>query len=129
MALRTLVIAAALAGLCAPALAAQADDTARDVAGNWKLANGSCDNAYFKATERTQTVRGEQAMVGTATLNGMTVSGHMILQGARIGQLVNTMTDRVIFIFEPVEGKLHLTPLGPPVLEMPWADAVLEKCP
>jgi hypothetical protein len=58
----------------------------------------------------------------------MTVSGHMILQGAREGQLVNTMNDKVIFIFEPLpDKKLHLIPLGPPVLE--WKDVTLEQCP
>ena len=41
---------------------------------------------------------------------------------------INTMTDRVIFIFEPKEGnKLTLTPMGPPVLS--WKEVTLDLCP
>ena len=122
------VTVALLAGLSAPALAAEADEVAAAVTGSWKTPNGSCDNAYFKSGERTRSVRGEQAMVAIITNSGTTVSGHMILQGAREGQLVNTMNDQMIFLFEPTaDKKLHFIPLGPPVLD--WQEVVLEKCP
>src|SRR6266478_160371 len=107
----------------------EADKVAKAVTGSWKNpAGGACETAFFKAGERTKTVRGEQAMAGTVSDAGMVVPGQLILQGAREGQFVNTMNDKVIFIFEPKEGnKLTLTPMGPPVLA--WKEVTLELCP
>ena len=108
---------------------AEADRVAGQVAGTWKNpAGGACETAYFKVGERTKTARGEDAMVGTVSDAGMVVPGQLIVRGARIGQFINTMTDKVIFIFEPKEGnKLTLTPMGPPVLS--WKEVTLELCP
>jgi hypothetical protein len=108
---------------------AEADKVAGQVAGAWKNpAGGACDKAFFKTGERTKTVRGENAMAGVVSDAGMVVTGQLILQGARDGQIVNTIDDKVIFIFEPKEGnKLTLTPMGPPVLS--WKEVTLELCP
>jgi hypothetical protein len=107
----------------------EADKVAMQVAGAWKNpAGGACETAFFKAGERTKTVRGELAMAGTVSDAGMVVPGQLILAGAREGQFVNTMDDKVIFIFEPKEGnKLTLTPMGPPVLS--WKEVTLDLCP
>ena len=107
----------------------EADMIAKAVAGSWKNpAGGACEAAFFKAGERTKTVRGELAMAGTVSDAGMVVPGQLILAGAREGQFVNTMDDKVIFIFEPKEGnRLTLTPMGPPVLA--WKEVTLELCP
>ena len=125
---------AMLVGLSASTAYAQnnvgeADNVAKAVAGSWKNpAGGACETAFFKAGERTKTVRGELAMAGTVSDAGMVVPGQLILAGAREGQFVNTMNDKVIFIFEPKEGnKLTLTPMGPPVLA--WKEVTLELCP
>jgi hypothetical protein len=107
----------------------EADNVAKMVAGAWKNpAGGACETAYFKAGERTKTVRGELAMAGTVSDAGAVVPGQLILSGAREGQFINTTTDKVVFIFEPKEGnKLTLTPMGPPVLA--WKEVTLELCP
>ncbi len=107
----------------------EADMIAKAVAGSWKNpTGGACETAFFKAGERTKTVRGELAMAGTVSDAGMVVPGQLILAGAREGQFVNTMNDKVVFIFEPKEGnRLTLTPMGPPVLA--WKEVTLELCP
>ena len=128
-----IALTALLVGLSASTASAQnaaeADIVAKQVAGTWKNpAGGACETAYFKVGERTKTARGEDAMVGTVSDAGMVVPGQLIVRGARIGQFINTMTDKVIFIFEPKEGnKLTLTPMGPPVLS--WKEVTLELCP
>jgi hypothetical protein len=122
-------VAALLLGVSAPALAAEADTIAAQVVGSWRNpAGGTCDQAWFKATERVRTVRNEQAMTATATNTGQVVTGQIILQGARAGQVVNTMNDKAIFLLEPVEGnKLHVIPIGDPALS--WTEVTLELCP
>ena len=107
----------------------EADNVAKQVAGSWKNpAGGACETAFFKAGERTKTVRGEQDLAGTVSDAGAVVPGQLILPGAREGQFINTTTDKVIFIFEPKEGnKLTLTPMGPPVLA--WKEVTLDLCP
>ena len=128
-----IALTALLVGLSASAASAQngaeADRVAGQVAGAWKnAAGGACDKAFFKTGERTKTVRGENAMAGVVSDAGMVVTGQLILQGAREGQIVNTIDDKVIFIFEPKEGnKLTLTPMGPPVLS--WKEVTLDLCP
>jgi len=98
------------------------------VKGAWKTAAGSCDAPYFKAVEDNKTVRGEAGLKITVVNSGMTVNGTFILAGAREGQIVNPMTDKMIFLLEPQDdGKLHIIPLGDPVTG--WPEAVLELCP
>jgi hypothetical protein len=97
-------------------------------AGTWKVAGGSCDAPYLKAPRtQTKTVRGEDSIEATVTNQGMTVSGQMIIQGPRVGQLINPMTDKVILIFDPLDGgKMNISALGPPALG--WPDVQLELC-
>jgi hypothetical protein len=126
---RKIVLAALLANLAAPALAAEADNIAAAVTGTWRNpAGGTCEAAYFKTTARTNTVRGEQAMAATVVNSGTTVNALLILQGAREGQIVNPMTDKAIFLLEPQEGnKLHVIPIGEPALS--WPEVTLDLCP
>lgn len=126
---RKIVLGAVLAALSAPAIAAEADVIAGLVAGNWRNpTGGTCEAAYFKAAERTKTVRGEQAMAAIVTNAGTVVNGQIILQGAREGQVVNPMTDKAIFLLEPQEGnKLHVIPVGEPALS--WPEVTLDLCP
>src|SRR2546423_4303182 len=73
---------------------------ASSISGTWRAPNGTCEAAYFKAGERTKTVRGEAALAGTVVNNGMTIPGHLILSGAREGQFVDLKTDKAIFLFQ-----------------------------
>jgi hypothetical protein len=130
--IRTRTVIAAPENEAAPiGAAANAAEQAKIVAGvtgTWRVAGGSCEAAYFKSGEITKTVRGEQAMNGTVVNQGVTITGQLILTGAREGQLVDTKTDKVIFIFEPQpDNKLSFSALGPPALG--WPDAALELCP
>ncbi len=96
--------------------------------GSWKSPTGSCNPAYFKGTDPTKTVRGENALAATVVDKGMTVQGIVILQGAREGQMVNAMTDQAIFLIDLLpEKKLQLIPIGAPVLM--WQEMTLEACP
>jgi len=111
--------------------ASRAIETARMeklVAGNWKNAGGTCDAAYLKAAERAKTKRGEEAMNGTVTNAGMVIKGQLIIQGPRVGQLIDPMTDKVIFIFDPHDGsQMTMSALGPPATG--WPDVTLDLCP
>src|SRR5262245_24665428 len=64
-----------------PAQVAQrSTELAALVTGTWRLSTGgSCQQAYFKSAERTKTKRNEEALAGTVTSQGMTVSGQLIL--------------------------------------------------
>jgi hypothetical protein len=130
---RTLALTALLAGLSAPALAQQNNaEIAKNQAaikGAWKAPEGgSCDMAYFKTADDNKTVRGEAGMKVTVMNMGMTINGTLVLAGAREGQVVNPMTDKMIFLLEPRDdGKLHIIPLGEPVLG--WPEVVLDLCP
>jgi len=97
--------------------------------GTWRdPKGGSCEASYFKSGERTQTVRKEQALAGTVTNMGMTVSGQLILSGAREGQFVDPKTDKAIFLFENKPGdKLNFFAVGAPALG--WPEVTLELCP
>jgi hypothetical protein len=99
------------------------------VTGTWRTSNGgSCDAAYFKSAERTKTTRGEEAMTGTVTNAGMTVTGQLIIAGPREGQLINPATDRAIFLFDTLPGdKMSFTAIGEPALG--WPDVMLDRCP
>jgi hypothetical protein len=43
----------------------------------WKAPAGSCEAAYFKSAERVKTKRGEEAMAGTVTIAGLTITGQL----------------------------------------------------
>ena len=110
--------------------AARIADTAamlKRVAGNWKAPGGSCESAYLKATVRAKTVRGEEALDGTVTAMGMAVKGLLIVNGPRVGQIVDAKTDKVIFIFDPKDDKMDISALGPPAIG--WPDITLDICP
>src|SRR5262245_60438201 len=59
------------------------------ISGKWKAPNGSCAPAYYSGGEQGKSKRGENAFSGTVTDKGTSVSGQIILQGARQGQMVN----------------------------------------
>jgi hypothetical protein len=99
----------------------------KQVVGNWKAPGGSCDNAFLKAQTRAKTVRGEEALNGTVTNSGMVIEGLLIINGPRVGQIVNAKTDKVIFIFDPKGDKMDISALGPPALG--WPDVTLDFCP
>ena len=98
------------------------------LAGSWKAPNGTCQAAYFKAGEEGKSKRGEDALAATVTDKGTTVTGQIILRGARQGQLVNPGTDRAVFLIDILAGpKVRFIPIGQPVLAWPEIDT--EKCP
>jgi hypothetical protein len=104
------------------------DKIAALAAGTWRTPGGSCTLAYFKSGPRTRTKRDEDALSGTVTNSGLTVSGQLVLVGSRLGQFVDPMTDKVIMIFDPQDGtKLNMSAMGPPVLG--WPDVSLDLCP
>jgi hypothetical protein len=96
------------------------------VVGNWKSPTGSCDAAYLKAGARTKTIRGEEALNGSVTNAGMTINGLIIINGPRVGQIVDAKSDKVIFIFDPKDDKMDVSALGPPALG--WPDITLDRC-
>lgn len=101
----------------------------KQVAGTWKTARGSCEAAYFKASARAKTKRGEEAFAGTVVNNGVTIQGLAIIAGPREGQFIDAASDKIIMIFEPQDGgnKLGFSALGPPATG--WPDVTLELCP
>ncbi len=110
---------------------AQSQEIARVVAavsGTWRNPNGgTCQAAYFKSGSRGKAPRGEEAIAGTVTNSGTTISGQLIVVGAREGQFVDA-NDRPIFLFENKPGdKLTFTPIGGPALS--WPEITLELCP
>jgi hypothetical protein len=110
--------------------AAREIDTAamlKRVVGNWKSAADSCEKAYLKATTRAKTVRGEEALNGTVTNGGMVITGLLIVNGPRVGQIVDAKTDKMIFLFDPLGDKMNVSPLGPPAIG--WPDVTLDLCP
>jgi len=109
--------------------AAETSKVATAIVGTWRNPNGgSCEAAYFKSGERTKTVRGEEAMAGTVTNQGVTIPGQLILSGAREGQFVNPKDDKAIFLFEDKPGnKLNFFAIGAPAIG--WPEVTLELCP
>ena len=98
------------------------------ISGKWKAPNGTCAPAYYTGGEQGKSKRNENAFSGTVTDKGTTVTGQIILQGARQGQMVNPETDRAIFLIDILKGpKIKFIPIGEPVLSWPEIDA--EKCP
>jgi hypothetical protein len=98
------------------------------VTGTWRLSTGgSCQSAYFKSAERAKTKRNEEALAGTVTSQGMTVTGQLILAGAREGQFINPMTDKAVFLLDTLpNSQLGFTPIGEPVLG--WPEVKLDRC-
>lgn len=99
------------------------------VAGSWRNpAGGTCQASYFKSGERNRTKRNEEGMLGTVTNAGVTISGQLVMAGAREGQFVNPVTDRAIFLFESKPNdKLTFTAIGEPASG--WPEVTLELCP
>jgi hypothetical protein len=109
-------------------VADESNTVAAIVAGSWRNAGGRCDAAYFKSGARTRTSRGEEGLSGTITNAGVTISGQLVLNGARAGQFINPTTDRAIMLFDPQSGeKLGISAVGAPALG--WPDVTLERCP
>jgi len=129
----TIALAAVLAAVAGSAAFAQqnqaeADKTLKAASGNFKAAGGTCEAAFFKSGEANKTVRGEGGLKVTVTNKGKAVEGTLILAGAREGQIVNPMTDKMMFLLEPQDGdKLHVMAMGEPVLG--WPEVVLDLCP
>ena len=91
------------------------------------IRGGSCEAAYFKSGQRGKTKRDEEALNGTVTNSGTTITGQLIIVGAREGQFVDG-NDRPIFLFENKPGdKLTFTPIGGPAAS--WPEVTLELCP
>jgi hypothetical protein len=108
--------------------AAEATRVATAVSGSWRIpTGGSCEAAYFKSGMRGKTKRDEEAIGGTVTNSGTTISGQLVIVGAREGQFVDA-NDRPIFLFENKPGdKLTFTPIGGPAAS--WPEVTLELCP
>jgi hypothetical protein len=104
------------------------DEIGTNVAGVWRNPNGgTCQTAYFKSGERVKSPRGEEAMVGTVTNAGTTITGQLLIAGPRVGQFINPMNDRAIFLFDTLPGnKLSFTAIGDPATG--WPDVTLERC-
>jgi hypothetical protein len=108
--------------------AAEATRVATAVSGSWRNpTGGSCEAAYFKSGMRGKTKRDEEAIGGTVTNSGTTISGQLVIVGAREGQFVDS-NDRPIFLFEnKQDDKLTFTPIGGPAIS--WPEVTLELCP
>ena len=75
-----------------------------------------------------KTGRRENAHAGTLANAGMVVPGQLVVQGARVGQMVNPMTGKAIFLFDALPGNtLQFIAIGEPVLS--WQEVTLELCP
>jgi hypothetical protein len=97
------------------------------VSGTWRTPGGNCQTAYFKSGALGKSPRDEEALAGTVTNSGTTITGHLIVVGAREGQFVDG-NDRPVFLFENKPGdKLTFTPIGGPALS--WPEVTLELCP
>lgn len=98
------------------------------VTGTWRLsAGGSCQSAYFKSGERIKTSRNEEAVAGTVTSQGMTVTGQLIIAGPREGQFINPASDKAVFLMDTLpNNQLSFAPIGEPVLS--WPEVKLDRC-
>jgi hypothetical protein len=109
-------------------VAEESDKVAALMTGSWRNSGGACESAYFKSGARAKTTRGEQALTGTVTNSGVTISGQLIVNGSREGQFINPTTDQAIMLFDPQNGdKLGISAIGAPALG--WPDVTLELCP
>jgi hypothetical protein len=105
----------------------ESDKLAGLMSGAWRNSGGSCETAYFKSGARAKTSRGEQALTGTVTNAGTTVSGQLVLNGAREGQFINPMTDQAFMLFDLQNDKLRIAAIGAPAIG--WPDVALDLCP
>jgi hypothetical protein len=109
-------------------VADESNTIATMVAGRWRASNGRCEDAYFTSGARAKTKRGEEGLNGTIRNRGMTVSGQLVLNGARAGQFVDPITDQAIMLFDSQNGqRLNIAAIGGPALG--WPDVTLELCP
>jgi hypothetical protein len=109
-------------------VALRSTELAALVTGTWRLSTGgSCQTAYFRTTGRTKTSRNEEAMAGTVTSQGMTVTGQLIIAGPREGQFINPTTDKAVFLMDTLpNNQLSFAPIGEPVLS--WPEVKLDRC-
>ena len=108
-------------------VADESDRVAAMVMGAWRTSGGPCDAAYFMAGARTKTTRGENSLAGTVSNGDVTLSGQLVLNGARAGQFINPTTDRAILLVDPQRNTLSISAVGAPALG--WPDLMLELCP
>jgi hypothetical protein len=122
----TLILAAILAGISAPALALQA----QAVEGHWyNPAGGNCTTPLFKSGEMSMTSGGETAVKVTLTHNAQVVEGLLVIEGARRGQVVNPMTNQAMFLVDTPRGKVRVIPMMLTYRESFPAETPLELCP
>ena len=108
-------------------VAERSTELAALITGNWATSPAACTTAYFKSAERVKTRRNEEAMNGTVTNAGMTITGQLIIAGPREGQLINPATDRAIFLFDSLpNNKMSFAAIGEPALG--WPDVTLDRC-
>ena len=109
-------------------VAERSNELAALVTGTWRLSTGgSCQSAYFRSAERVKTSRNEEAVAGTVTSQGMTVTGQLIIAGPREGQFINPATDRAVFLMDTLpNNQLSFAPIGEPVLS--WPEVKLDRC-
>jgi hypothetical protein len=108
-------------------VAERSTELAALISGNWATSPTACTTAYFKSAERVKTRRNEEAMNGTVTNAGMTITGQLIIAGPREGQLINPATDRAIFLFDSLpNNKMSFAAIGEPALG--WPDVTLDRC-
>jgi len=117
-----------VAPIGAAANKAEQDKVVAAISGTWRMPNGTCEAAYFKSGERTETVRKEEALAGTVTNMGVTVPGQLILSGAREGQFVDPTTDKPFFLFQSKanNSKLNFFPIDGPARG--WPEVDLDRC-
>ena len=124
MGIRTIVVSIALlAGASTSALALQA----AQIEGSWRSPNGTCEQAYLRTGEATDSPRGETALRATVNNDGTMVEGTLVLEGQRRGQIILAETDSAAFLVDMPGGKARVIPMG---LEYrSWPELILEKCP
>jgi hypothetical protein len=98
------------------------------VKGNWKAPGGSCEQAYAKVGKQTKTKRGEDSMEISVSNMGQVINGQIIIQGPRIGQLINPESDMMLFLYDTKPGdKLIFSPLTGHVAG--WPEVTVDLCP
>src|SRR5262249_28157958 len=98
------------------------------VRGNWKAPGGSCEQAYAKVGKQPWTKRGEDSLEISFSSIGKTITGQSIIQGPRIGQIIEPESDMMMFLYDTKPGdKLVFTPLTGPVAG--WPEVIVDLCP
>jgi hypothetical protein len=108
-------------------IADEPEKVAALMAGSWRTASGTCQAAYFKSGTRTKNSRGEEAISGTITNGGTTISGLLIVEGSRAGQFLDPMSLQALMLFDPQGDKLSISSIGGAATG--WADVTLDLCP